>query len=138
MPNLNKVFLIGHLGREPEVKMSKGGTLYGNVSLATSFGYGDDRKTAWHRIVFFGKSAEYMRDNAHKGDALHVEGRIEYDRWEDKEGNTHMVAKILSDRIQLLGKRPKPADVSPPGDSWAQNKAGIAPSGAERDDDAPF
>lgn len=129
MPNLNKVFLIGHLGRDPEIKMSKGGTLYGNVSLATSFGRGDDKKTAWHRVMFFGQAAEYMRDNAHKGDALHVEGRIDYDEWEDNDGNKRYATKILTDRLQLLGKAPKK--------SITYDKAAVYED-VKDDDDVPF
>ena len=98
----NVVFLVGNLGRDPEARILPAGTTVCNVSIATTdrFKKGEDwqEKTEWHDLVMFGKTAEYVAENAKKGDALDVMGSLQNREWEDKEGNkkTKTSVKVMT------------------------------------------
>ena len=110
--SVNKVFLLGNVGRDPEIRTTSGGTAVANFSLATSFsqknpqGNWQDR-TEWHNIVAFGRTAEIVRDYVKKGSKLFIEGRIQTRNWEDKEraGVKHYITEIIVNELLLLSGR---------------------------------
>ena len=82
--NVNKAILVGTVGSDPIVRETKGGSVC-NLSLATNSGYGDNEKTDWHRVTFFGKLAETVNEYVIKGQELYIEGRISYGKYTDKD-----------------------------------------------------
>ena len=110
MGSLNKVMLIGNLGRDAEVRYTTGGTPVATLSLATTETWKDkegekQEKTEWHRIVVWGKTAEALKDYLVKGKQILVEGKLQTRQWDDKAGVTRYTTEIKSDRITLLGSR---------------------------------
>lgn len=107
--SVNKVILIGNVGKEPEIRTTKGGTTIANCSLATSerVKRGDEwqEETSWHNLVLFGRTAEVVSQYVQKGGKIAVEGRIQYRSWEDKEGNKRYTTEIVVDRLELLGSK---------------------------------
>jgi single-strand DNA-binding protein len=110
MAGLNKVMLIGRLGRDPEIRYSQQGLAVVNFSIATSEYWTDkttgDRqeKTEWHNIVVFGKQAETCEKYLSKGSQIYVEGRLQTSNYE-KEGQTHYMTKIVVSNFQFLGSK---------------------------------
>lgn len=108
MAGLNKVMLIGRLGRDPEIRYSQQGTAVVNFSIATSEQWTDkntgDRqeKTEWHRIVVFGKQAEICEKYLSKGSQIYIEGRLQTRNYE-KDGQTHYITEIVVNNFQFLG-----------------------------------
>jgi len=106
---LNKVTLIGRLGSDPEVRYMPTGGAVTNVSLATTRRWKDrntgDRReeTEWHRIVFFNRLAEVAGEYLKKGSQVYVEGRIQTNKWQDKEGKDRYTTEIIADQMQMLG-----------------------------------
>ena len=111
MASLNKVFLIGNLGADPEVRQSAGGTSVANIRIATTDVWTDktsgerQERTEWHRIVVFGRQAESCGEYLRKGRSVHVEGRIQTREWEDKDGNRRWTTEVVADRVTFLGSR---------------------------------
>lgn len=108
MAGVNKVILVGHLGKDPEVRYSPGGSAVANFSLATSEQFKDkegnkQERTEWHRVVFFGRQAEIAGEYLRKGRMAYVEGRLQTRKWTDKEGQERYTTEIVGDRLQLLG-----------------------------------
>jgi single-strand DNA-binding protein len=105
MASLNKVMIIGNLGRDPEVRYTA------NISLATTSSWKDKNtgekkeETEWHRVVFYGKLAEIVGQYAKKGRPLYVEGRLKTRKWTDKDGIEKYTTEIVADQMQLLGSR---------------------------------
>ena len=88
---VNKVMLLGNIGRDPEVRVSPNGNAIANLTLATSETWKDQQgerqeRTEWHRIVMFGKTAEIARDYLRKGGKIYLEGKLQTRKWQDKEG----------------------------------------------------
>lgn len=110
MPGLNKVLLIGNLGRDPEIRYSQQGTAVVNFSIATSEQWTDkntgekQEKTEWHNIVSFGKQAEILEKYLQKGSQVYIEGRMQTDSFE-KDGQTHYRTKVVVSNFQFLGGR---------------------------------
>ena len=110
MAGLNKVMLIGHLGRDPEIRYTQQGMAVVNCSLATTEQWSDkntgerQEKTEWHRIVIFGKQAETFEKYLSKGRQVYVEGRLQTSSYE-KEGQTHYATDIIVSSFQFLGGR---------------------------------
>jgi len=108
---VNKVTLIGNLGNDPEVRYSNNGNAVANVSLATAESWRDkdsgeqQERTEWHRIVFFGRLAEIVSEYLHKGSQIYVEGRLQTNKWQDKEGNDRYTTQIVANEMQMLGSR---------------------------------
>lgn len=108
MAGLNKVMLIGHLGRDPEIRYSQQGSAMVNFSLATSEQWTDrntgekNEKTEWHNIKVFGKPAEVCEKYLSKGSQIYVEGRLQTRTYE-KEGQTHYITEIIVQNFQFLG-----------------------------------
>lgn len=98
---LNKVMLIGRLGRDPERRTTQAGKPVCSFTLATDAGYGDNKKTDWHTIAVFGKTADNCAKYLHKGSLAYVEGRIFYDSYE-KDGIKHTTTKIIADTVQFI------------------------------------
>ena len=110
MGSLNKVMLIGNLGRDAEMRHTSGGTAVSTLNLATTETWKDkdgqkQEKTEWHRIIVWGKTAEALSQYLTKGKQIYVEGRLQTRQWDDKEGVTRYTTEIKSDRITLLGGR---------------------------------
>lgn len=120
MSSLNKIQLRGHLGADPEVNHTKSGIAVANLSLATSEKYKDkngnkQENTEWHRIVFWGRTAEICEQYLHKGSLIYVEGSKHTNKWQDKEGNDRYTTEIKGYRMQMLGGK---------GDSAAKQEKG--------------
>lgn len=110
MSGVNKVILVGHLGKDPEVRYSPGGSAVANFSLATSEQFKDrdgnkQERTEWHRVVLFGRQAEIAGEYLRKGRMAYVEGRLQTRKWTDKDGQERYTTEIVGDRLQLLGGR---------------------------------
>ena len=106
---VNKVILIGNLGKDPEVKYTQGGMAIANFTLATNSSAKDkdgnwQEKTEWHNIKAFGRTAEIAGEYLKKGKTVYIEGRIHYDSWDDKEtGQKKYMTQILANELTLLG-----------------------------------
>jgi single-strand DNA-binding protein len=108
MGSVNKVILVGNLGRDAELKFTPSGFPISSFSIATTDRRKDkdgswQEKTEWHRIKLLGKQAESLQDYLKKGKQIYVEGRLETRTWDDKDGQKKYMTEILADRIQLLG-----------------------------------
>ena len=108
MGSLNKVMLIGNLGRDAELRHTASGTPVSTLNLATTERWKDkegqqQEKTEWHRIIVWGKTAESLSQYLTKGKQIYVEGKLQTRQWDDKEGVTRYTTEIKSDRITLLG-----------------------------------
>lgn len=158
MASINKVILIGNLGRDPEVRYMPSGDAVANITIATTETWKDkagekQEQTEWHRVAMFGKTAEIAGEYLKKGSQVYIEGRLETRKWTDKEGQERFTTEIKADRMQMLGSRSggsermsAPDDESSsapskPSPSAAQAKkpaAGKAGSFDDIEDDIPF
>jgi single-strand DNA-binding protein len=111
MASVNKVILIGNLGRDPEVRYTPSGAAVCNISLATTRNWksreGGERQeeTEWHRVVFYDRLAEIAGEYLKKGRPVYVEGRLKTRKWQDKEGRDQYTTEIIAEQMQLLGGR---------------------------------
>jgi len=111
MASVNKVILVGNLGRDPETRYMPDGAAITNVSLATTFAWTDKasgekkEETEWHRIVFRGRLAEIAGEYLKKGSQVYVEGRLRTRKWQDKDGQDRYSTEIRADVMQMLGRR---------------------------------
>jgi len=108
MGSVNKVILVGNLGRDSELRYTPGGAAVATLNLATTEVWNDkggqrQEKTEWHRIVLWGKQAESLQEYLTKGKQIYVEGRLQTRQWDDKDGNKRYTTEIKADRITLLG-----------------------------------
>jgi single-strand DNA-binding protein len=108
MGSVNKVILVGNLGRDAEMRYTPGGAAVATLNLATTEVWNDkagqkQEKTEWHRIVLWGKTAESLNEYLTKGKQIYVEGRLQTRQWDDKEGVKRYTTEIRGDRIVLLG-----------------------------------
>jgi len=110
MASVNKVILIGNLGRDPETRYTTGGDAVTNLNLATSEQWKDksgekQERTEWHRVVLFGRQAEVAGEYLKKGRSVYIEGRLQTRKYTDKDGVEKYSTEIVADRMQLLGGR---------------------------------
>ncbi len=111
MASVNKVILVGHLGKDPEVRYMPNGNAVVDVSVATSETWkdkqsGDKReKTEWHRVVFFSRLAEIVGEYLKKGSQVYIEGRLQTDKWQDKSGQDRYTTKINASEMKMLGSK---------------------------------
>jgi single-strand DNA-binding protein len=110
MASVNKVILIGNLGRDPETRYTTGGDAVTNLRLATTETWKDksgekQEKTEWHSVVLFGRQAEIAGEYLKKGRSVYIEGRLQTRKYTDKEGVEKYATEIVADRMQLLGGR---------------------------------
>jgi len=164
MASVNKVILVGNLGRDPETRYSPDGAAITNVSVATTSQWKDKNtgekreETEWHRVAFFGRLAEIAGEYLKKGSQVYVEGRLRTRKWQDKDGQDRYTTEIVADAMQMLGTRGGGAGGPAPDDEPREQraprpapaKAGAAksakePAGAgggaglaDMDDDIPF
>ncbi len=164
MASVNKVILIGNLGKDPETRYLPSGDAVANFSIATTEKFKDksgaqQEHTEWHRVSFFGRQAEIAGEYLKKGSPVYIEGRIRTRKWQDKEGQDRFTTEIVGDRMQLLGSRGgsenmarEPASASEGGGGGGGGSSGNSGlgSGAKRapakkgggfdemDDDIPF
>src|SRR6476659_252643 len=108
MGSVNKVQLIGNLGRDAEMRYTPGGAAVATLNLATTDVFKDrqgqkQEATEWHRIVLWGKTAESLSNYLTKGKQIYVEGKLQTRKWQDKDGNDRYTTEIRADRITLLG-----------------------------------
>lgn len=141
MASVNKVILVGHLGRDPEVRYTEDDKTIANISIATSETWKDksgekQEKTEWHRVTFFGKLADVVGQYLVKGSQVYVEGRLQTRKWQDKDGQDRYTTEIIADRMQMLGGKGQASqDASEP----AAEKPAKAPSKFDDlEDDIPF
>ena len=159
MASVNKVILVGNLGRDPEVRYSPDGGAICNVSVATTRSWKDKatgerrEEKEWHRVVFYNRLAEVVGEYMKKGRPMYIEGRLKTRKWQNKEGVDQYTTEVVADQMQMLGGRdggdggsmgggggesaPRPAARA----AQAQRPAAPAASGAnltDMDDDIPF
>jgi single-strand DNA-binding protein len=108
MAGVNKVILIGNLGRDPEIRYTQGGQPVANFTLATSESFNTregkrEERTEWHRIVVWGKTAELCTQYLAKGRTVYIEGRLQTREWEDKEGQKRRTTEVVAQTVQFLG-----------------------------------
>jgi single-strand DNA-binding protein len=147
MGSVNKVILVGNLGRDAELRYTPGGAAVSKFSLATTEVWNDkagqkQERTEWHNIDLWGKSAETLTEYLVKGKQVYVEGRLQTDEYTDKEGVKRKSTKVRCDRVVLLGSggggggRSAPIDRG--GDSAGTHAASAEASEPLTDDDIPF
>jgi len=108
MGSVNKVILVGNLGRDAELRYTPGGAAVATLNLATTEVWNDrsnqrQEKTEWHRVILWGKQAESLQEYLTKGKQIYVEGRLQTRQWDDKDGNKRYTTEIKADRLTLLG-----------------------------------
>src|SRR5918999_5811558 len=150
MASVNKVILVGNLGRDPETRYMPDGAALTNVSVATSFQWNDKtsgekkEETEWHRVVFRGKLAEIAGEYLKKGSQVYVEGRLRTRKWQDKDGQDRYTTEIVAERMQMLGARSGAGE--PRAEPAMETKTGEPKAGAKKpagkfddlEDDIPF
>lgn len=131
---INKVILIGYIGKDPDVKHTSGGLTITNVSLATSSSRKDKNtgenvtETEWHNITFFGKQADFVAEYLQKGALVYVEGKLNTQKYQDKNtGQDRYSTKILAEKVQSLSQKPKDESAKP-----------VTKDSTFIDDDIPF
>jgi len=106
---VNKVILVGNLGRDPEIKYSASGTAIANVTVATSESWNDKQtgekqeKTEWHRVVFFRRLAEIVGEYLHKGSQVYIEGKLQTRKWQDQNGQDRYSTEIVANGNANVG-----------------------------------
>jgi single-strand DNA-binding protein len=111
MASLNKVQIIGNLGRDPEVRYTPNGNAVCNVSVATTRNWKNkdsgekQEETEWHRVVFYDRLAEIAGEYLKKGRSVYVEGRLKTRKWQDKEGKDQYTTEVIASEMQMLGSR---------------------------------
>ena len=159
MASVNKVILIGNLGKDPKVRYAPSGSAICNVTIATSRQWKDktsgerQEETEWHRVTFFDRMAEVAGEYLKKGKSVYIEGRLKTRKWTDKEGVERYSTDIMADRMEMLGSRegaggggddagggqrsapaPRPAAGRPAASAPAKSSTGFD----DMDDDIPF
>jgi single-strand DNA-binding protein len=110
MASVNKVILIGNLGADPEVRYMPSGDAVANLRIATTDTFKDksgqkQERTEWHRVSFFGRTAEVCGEYLKKGSSVYIEGSLQTRKWQNKEGQDQYTTEIRGDRMQMLGGR---------------------------------
>jgi single-strand DNA-binding protein len=141
---VNKVILIGNLGKDPEVRYSPNGGAVANVTVATTESWKDKNtgeqveKTEWHRVVFFRRLAEIVGEYLKKGSKVYIEGKLQTRKWQDKDGNDRYTTEIVANEMQMLDSRGGgSAGFNQDSAPAVQSAPEPAPAG-DFDDDIPF
>ncbi len=146
MAGINKVILVGNLGKDPEVRYLEGGTAVANFPIATSENYTDrssgEKKTIteWHNVVLWRGLAEIAEKYLKKGNQVYIEGKLRTRKWQDKDGHDRYTTEIVGDSMQMLGRK----DDNSSSDTAQQSKSSGTSSSAQIDnepsetDDLPF
>lgn len=115
MASVNKVILVGNLGRDPEVKYNGEGSAICNISIATTSSWKDKttgekrEETEWHRVVFYNRLAEIAGEYLKKGRPVYIEGRLKTRKWTGQDGQDKFTTEIIADQMQILGGRDEQA-----------------------------
>jgi len=140
MASVNKVLLLGNLGRNPELRSAPNGNKVLNFSMATTCRWKDretdetHQETDWHRVVVWGRQAEALSEYLKKGSQVHVEGRLQTRSWSDSDDAKHYTTEVVASRIQMLG-RPEDQCVPKP---ITEPEGQAAPVASDGGDDIPF
>lgn len=135
MASLNKVMLIGNLGKDPEVRYTTSGTAVASFSIATSEKFKSkngewEEKTEWHNITLWGRLAEIAGEYLAKGKTVYIEGRLQTRKWQDRDGRDRYTTEIVGDKMQMFGGK---------GDGGGRAKVSEEPSyGAQSHDEPTF
>ena len=140
---VNKVIIVGNLGRDPEVRHTASGAAVANVTVATTDSWTDrqsgekQERTEWHRVVFFSRLAEIVGEYLRKGSQVYIEGRLQTRKWQDKDGQDKYTTEIIANDMQMLGGR---ENQPPRQQAQAASQDDPAPTTAAdfEDDDIPF
>lgn len=144
---VNKVILVGNLGKDPESRYLASGTPVSNITIATSEGWKDKQsnemkeRTEWHNVVFFGKLAEIAGEYLKKGSQVYVEGSLRTRKWQDRDGNDRYTTEIVASEMQMLGSRQGTGGGGFESRGSQQSAPSVAPAAADSgfdDDDIPF
>ena len=142
---VNKVILVGNLGQKPDMKYTQSNTAVANLSLATSESWKDKdsgdlkTKTEWHRVVYFGKLAEFAEQYLDKGSKVYIDGKLQTRKWQDQAGNDRYTTEVLGQELTMLDSR---GDSS--GSSFENNNSGMSEEDVNQDngefseEDIPF
>ncbi len=146
---VNKVILVGNLGKDPEVRFAPSGSAVANITVATTDSWKDKQtgdkqeKTEWHRVVFFNRLAEIVGEYLKKGSQVYIEGRLQTRKWQGQDGQDRYTTEIVASEMQMLGSRSGGGDTA--WDSPQQNAAPAQqaapqapPPSDDFDDDVPF
>ena len=153
MASVNKVIIVGNLGKDPETRYAPSGDAVTNIVVATTETWkdktsGEKREaTEWHRVVFFGKLAEIAGQYLKKGSQVYLEGKLKTRKWQDKDGQDRYTTEINADEMKMLGskgdgqqqegQRPQQTQQRPPANTQRQPQ-GQAGGFSDMDDDIPF
>jgi len=138
---INKVILVGNLGKDPEMRYTAGGDAVANLSIATSESWNDNQtgekkeKTEWHRVVFFRRIAEVCGEYLKKGSSVYIEGSLRTRDWEDDQGNKRYTTEIIGREMQMLGGRRSEDNMD---QSPQMNSSSPQPEEGLIDDEIPF
>jgi single-strand DNA-binding protein len=147
---VNKVILVGNLGKDPEVRYMPNGNAVANITLATTESWKDKQsgeqqeKTEWHRIVMFRRLGEIAGEYLKKGSQVYIEGKLQTRKWQDNSGNDRYTTEIVASDMQMLGGRGGGGSAGFSGDSApaqtapAQSAPAPTAAGGDFDDDIPF
>ena len=138
---INKVILVGNLGKDPDMRYTAGGDAVANLSIATSESWNDNQtgekkeKTEWHRVVFFRRIAEVCGEYLKKGSSVYIEGSLRTRDWEDDQGNKKYTTEIIGREMQMLGGRRSEDNMD---QSPQINSSSPQPEEGLIDDEIPF
>ena len=138
---INKVILVGNLGKDPDMRYTAGGDAVANLSIATSESWNDNQtgekkeKTEWHRVVFFRRIAEVCGEYLRKGSSVYIEGSLRTRDWEDDQGNKRYTTEIIGREMQMLGGRRSEDNMD---QSPQMNSSSPQPEEGLIDDEIPF
>ncbi len=141
---INKVILIGRLGRDPELRYTPSGAAVANFSLATDERWSSNgetqSRTEWHNIVVWSKLAEICNQYLTKGRLVFIEGRLQTRDWEDKDGNKRRTTEVVASEMKMLGGRPEgaPAGKTAPAETGSGSESSDDMEVGITDDDIPF
>ncbi len=140
MGSVNKVILLGNLGKDAELRYTPGGAAVATIRLATADRYKDKEgqwqdQTEWHSVVIWGKTAESLTEYLRKGKQIYVEGRLQTRSWDDKDGKKRYATEVRADRIVLLGGRGQTPDRDEPHPAAPEPSREVVEL---TDDDIPF
>ena len=148
MANINKVIILGNLGRNPEVRYTPEGSAICNISVATASGWRDKstgerhEQTEWHNVVFFGRLAEVAGEYLRKGSQVYIEGRLRTRKWTGQDGIERFTTEIVAQQMQMLGNRDDTGlqgeNGKPKRNAYAEASSGSSSKSANKNEDAPF
>ena len=141
--SINKVILVGNVGKDPEVRYLESGVAVANFPFATSETYKNKNgekvtSTEWHNIVLWRGLAEVAEKYVKKGSQLYIEGRIKTRAWDDKEGNKRYTTEIVGDNMQMLGKKGDSGPETTPPEEISEGDVENTNGAPEETDDLPF